>query len=178
LPRACIIIAPLAARPSVRAQRFAWRLPRGAARPNTLNMTAEIPNLAVTRLCTEDEIRQLVHAFYARVRQDDLIGPIFNTHVDDWDHHLAKLADFWSSILLRTGRYSGTPMSRHAALPGLRPELFQRWLALFRETADEQPNRAMAERACEMAQRIAQSLWMGYQISRSPDAIPAELPNG
>lgn len=127
-------------------------------------------------LCSEEEITQLVHAFYARVRQDEQLGPIFNAHVDDWDHHLAKLVDFWSSILLRTGRYSGTPMPKHAALPGLNADLFHRWLALFRQTASEQPNRAMAERACTMAERIAQSLWMGYQMVRCPDTIASPLP--
>ena len=86
--------------------------------------------------------------------------------------------DFWSAILRRTGRFSGAPMPRHAALPGLDAALFQRWLALFRRTADEQPNRAMAEQACLMAGRIAQSLWMGYQLSRDPDAVPRALPHG
>ena len=115
-------------------------------------------------LCTEAEIAGLVHAFYARVRQDDLLGPIFNAHVDDWDRHLAKLVDFWSAILLRTGRFNGSPMTKHAALPGVTAELFQHWLALFRETAATQPNQAMATQASLMAGRIAQSLWQGYRM--------------
>lgn len=60
-------------------------------------------------LCTEEEVSILVHAFYARVRQDEVLGPIFNTHIVDWDHHLAKLTDFWSAILRRTARFSGAP---------------------------------------------------------------------
>lgn len=131
-----------------------------------------------TELCSEVEVSNLVHAFYARVRQDEVLGPIFDTHVDDWDHHLVKLVDFWSSILRRTGRFSGAPMPKHAALPGLSADLFQRWLALFRETAQAQPNRAMGEQACTMAERIAQSLWMGYQMSRDPDAMPTALSPG
>ncbi|GAA4334899.1 hypothetical protein GCM10023144_27600 [Pigmentiphaga soli] len=129
-------------------------------------------------LCTEDDIRGLVHAFYARVRQDDALGPIFNTHVRDWDSHLAKLVDFWSSLLRGTARFSGTPMTRHAALPDLSADLFQRWLGLFRATALEQPNRAMADQACMLAGRIAQSLWMGYQLDRDPDAAPTMLATG
>ncbi len=129
-------------------------------------------------LCTEEEVSTLVHAFYARVRQDEVLGPIFHEHVADWDEHLERLVDFWSSILRRTGRFSGAPMPRHAALPGLSADLFQRWLALFREVAGTQPNRAMGEQAVAMAQRIAQSLWMGYQISRDPNAIPSTLPQG
>ena len=71
-------------------------------------------------LCTEAEVAQLVHSFYACVRQDEVLGPIFERHIHDWDHHLAKLVDFWSSILRRTGRFSGAPMPKHAALPILR----------------------------------------------------------
>ena len=128
-----------------------------------------------TELCTEQEVIDLVHAFYARVRRDEVLGPIFNTHIDDWDQHLAKLVDFWSAILRRTARFSGTPMPRHAALPGLNAELFERWLGLFDTTLAEQPNRAMAEYAAQAARRIAQSLWMGYQVSRDPDSIPSAI---
>lgn len=120
----------------------------------------------------------MVHAFYARVRQDQMLGPIFAAHIDDWNQHLAKLVDFWSAVLRRTARFSGTPMPKHAALPGLNAEMFRRWLGLFRETASEQPNLAMARQACVMAERIAQSLWLGYQMSHDPDAIPTALDHG
>ena len=82
-------------------------------------------------LCTEAEIEALVHDFYAVIRRDSVLGPIFNDQIHDWDSHLAKLVDFWSSILLRTGRFNGAPMPMHAAMPGLTAGLFQRWLALF-----------------------------------------------
>lgn len=131
-----------------------------------------------TGLCTQAEVARLVHTFYARIRQDEALGPIFNAHIGDWDHHLAKLVDFWSSILRRTGRFSGAPMPKHAALPGLSGELFERWLKLFRENAAEHPNQAMASQACMMAERVAQSLWMGYQICRDPQAVPTALAHG
>ncbi len=127
-------------------------------------------------ICTDEEIADLVHKFYARVRRDDLIGPVFNTHVDDWDHHLDRLVDFWSSILRSTGRYSGTPMQKHIALPELNPEFFQRWLSLFEETLAAQPNQALRERALPAAQRIAQSLWYAWQMERDPKKIPTDLP--
>ncbi|WCP12220.1 hypothetical protein sphantq_00617 [Sphingobium sp. AntQ-1] len=46
-----------------------------------------------------DEIglRQLVDAFYARVRADKLIGPLFNGAIDDWLGDLTRLADFWGA---------------------------------------------------------------------------------
>lgn len=70
----------------------------------------------------------LVHRFYARVRKDPLLGPVFARHVPDWDAHLAHLVDFWSALLRGTRRFSGAPMPKHMALPGLQPALFRRWL--------------------------------------------------
>jgi hemoglobin len=55
----------------------------------------------------EAEIDRLVRAFYRRVRSDALLGPIFNNAIQDWDHHLGKLVDFWSSVMLGSGRYKG-----------------------------------------------------------------------
>jgi hemoglobin len=129
-------------------------------------------------LCTEEEITQLVYAFYTRIQQDKMLGPIFDLHITDWDHHLVKMVDFWSSILRGTGRFRGTPMPKHIALPSLNAELFQQWLKLFHQTAAEQPNQAMAEQACVMADRIARSLWMGYQINHHPDVMPMGLAHG
>jgi len=147
---------------------------RHTSAPLSLLLENDLPS---PDICTEEEITHLVHTFYAKVRRDPLIGPIFNSHIDDWDAHLIKLTDFWSSILRGTGRFSGTPMPKHIALPDLRPELFERWLALFKETLAAQPNHAMSARAYPAAQRIAQSLWYGYQMNRHPDAIPGDLPN-
>ena len=126
-------------------------------------------------LCTEAEITHLVHAFYARVRADDSLGPVFEAHVHDWDTHLAKMVDFWSSALRGTARFRGTPMPKHVALPGLSAELFGRWLTLFGQTTATLPNAQMGERANELAQRVAESLWYGYQIGRGRHARPGTL---
>ena len=126
-------------------------------------------------LCTEDEVVRLVHDFYAKVRDDAVLGPVFDAHIHDWDHHLSKMVDFWSSTLRGTARYRGTPMPKHAALPGLEPALFRRWLTLFHETTAELGNPAMQARADELAERIAESLWMGYQMARDPERIAAKL---
>jgi hemoglobin len=126
-------------------------------------------------ICSEEEVVSLVHRFYAAVRDDAVLGPFFATHVDDWDRHLPRMVDFWSSTLRKTARYRGTPMPKHAALPGLRPELFRRWLELFRATTATQPNAALQRRADDLAERIAQSLWYGYQLHRQPDRAPAAL---
>lgn len=116
--------------------------------------------------CSEEDVMTLVHSFYARVREDGLLGPIFNAHVDDWGQHLTHLCDFWSALLRGTSRFTGSPMQKHAALPNLSEALFERWLALFQQTAHEHPNQVMAREAGVTAQRIAGRLWAGYQYSR------------
>lgn len=122
-------------------------------------------------LCSEAEITWMVHAFYARVRDDDVLGPIFGAKISDWDHHLARMVDFWSSTLRGTARFSGTPMSKHVALPNLQAATFERWLELFHATTAELENVAMREQANQLAGRIAQSLWYGYQLHQKPDAL-------
>lgn len=131
--------------------------------------------MASTELCTEDDIVRLVHHFYRRVRQDDLLGPIFDAHIDNWDEHLVRMVQFWSSLLLRTGTYRGTPMPRHVALPDIEGHMFVRWLDLFRQTTDEFDKPAFIEQANEFAQRVARSLWYGYQLSHNPDQAPVEF---
>lgn len=126
-------------------------------------------------LCTEDEVVRLVHDFYAKVRKDPELGPVFAAHISDWDHHLAKMIDFWSSTLRGTARYRGTPMPAHVALPDLHPRLFHRWLALFDETTRAIDNPAMRARANDLARRIAESLWFGYQAHRDPQRIARSL---
>lgn len=127
------------------------------------------------QLCSEEEIFELVTRFYARVRRDATLGPIFNARVHDWDAHLAKLTDFWSSALRGTRRFRGTPMPVHAALPGLTAELFRHWLQLFDETAAGLSNAALRERVTELAHRIAQSLWYGYQLANEMPGQPEEI---
>jgi hemoglobin len=129
-------------------------------------------------LCSEEEIEQLVRRFYARVRIDGILGPIFETRVIDWDEHITKLTDFWSSALRGTRRYRGTPMPIHAALPGLNAGMFEHWLRLFSETAASLPNERLRERVTHLAQRIAQSLWYGYQMHHNPADMGEELSHG
>lgn len=110
----------------------------------------------------EGMIRALVHGFYARVRDDAEIGPIFERVIgNDWDSHLAKLCDFWSSVMLTTGRYKGNPMIAHMRLKMVQPEHFERWLTLFRLTAEELCPHEIAVLFIGRAQNIARSLQLG-----------------
>jgi hemoglobin len=106
---------------------------------------------------TELSIAALVERFYAKARRDPVIGPVFNTAVENWDAHLHTLRDFWSSVMLTTGRYKGNPMAAHVKHP-IEPSFFERWLDLWRETAAELFAPALAERFRDKAERIAESL--------------------
>lgn len=118
-------------------------------------------------IITEDMLATLVPAFYGRVRQDPLIGPLFNAAVDDWDEHLGKLTAFWSSVMLTSGRYKGSPMAAHLRhADAIRPEMFERWLAIWAETTSDLVPGAAAQTLQERAGRIAESLQLGLAFRR------------
>ncbi len=127
---------------------------------------------------TEPMIVELVHAFYARIRLDPELGPIFDAAIGDhWDAHLAKLCDFWSSVLLTTGRYKGAPMPVHVALPRIEGAHFARWLELFEETALELWSAEAAALVLGKARIIARSLQMGIAAGRG-ELIASLAPRG
>lgn len=107
----------------------------------------------------EAGLERLVTAFYARVRKDAELGPIFNDAVHDWPEHLATLSAFWSSVMLTSGRYKGNPMMAHLKHRSrITPELFDRWLALWARTTTEMMPPPAAAALQAKAQRIAESL--------------------
>ena len=69
-----------------------------------------VAEIAAATGITEAMIERLVHGFYARVRSDPVLGPIFDARVEHWEPHLAQMCAFWSSVALMAGRYHGTPM--------------------------------------------------------------------
>lgn len=113
---------------------------------------------ADVQLC-EADLDPLIAAFYARVRRDDLIGPVFADAIADWDEHLEKLVAFWSSVMLTSGRYKGNPMAAHMAhLSELTPVMFDRWLALWAEVTAQMLPAELAAALQHKAARIAESL--------------------
>lgn len=131
--------------------------------------------MSSSEFCSEAEVAELVITFYAKVRDDAILGPVFKRHVADWSLHMPKMVAFWSTALCGSKSYRGNPMLLHRALPDLTASMFERWLDLFDEAASALPNRTIAERAGELSQRIAQSLWYDYQLQRAPDGMPASL---
>lgn len=101
-----------------------------------------------------NDIVFFVDAFYLKVQQDDLIGPIFNDVISDWQPHLQKMYLFWNAALFGVPGFKGNPFARHAQLP-INTEHFDRWLKLFRETIDEAFEGEMAENTKKRAELMA-----------------------
>jgi hemoglobin len=126
---------------------------------------------------TEANIRELVDAFYERVRGDPLLGPVFEAVLHGrWDQHLPKMRLFWGSLVLGDKRYRGNVQQAHQPLEGVEPEHFSRWLHLFLDTVCERYEPAAAVRFMEPALRIAQSLQLGrfgwdYEIPAEQQAL-------
>jgi len=102
-------------------------------------------------------IETLVDTFYARVRGDAELGPVFERAIaDDWDAHLATMKRFWASVALGAGGYSGRPIpAHHKHLPHIQPAHFERWLAVFRATLDDiSPSAEARDFFMERAKRI------------------------
>ena len=109
-------------------------------------------------MITEAMIEELVRTFYARVRQDPRLGPIFMKALgEDWEEHLLLLIDFWSSLMLTTGRYSGRPLQKHLALQGVTPADFDIWLRLFEGALLDVTTPEIAAAFFEKAERVARS---------------------
>ena len=106
----------------------------------------------------------LVAAFYARVREDPELGPIFDRAVDDWDAHLRTLTSFWSSVMLGSGAYKGNPLAVHLRVEEMTPALFARWLGIWREVTAERLPAPMADVLQAKAARIAESLKAGLWL--------------
>ncbi len=116
----------------------------------------------------EDELGALVRNFYAQASRDDLIGPVLNAAIGDWEHHFDIVQDFWSRTLLGTQRYKGNPFAPHVSL-NLKPEFFERWLAIFRSVARQSLQPVAAGRAIAKVEHMSECFQAGL--------FPPDLPN-
>ena len=121
---------------------------------------------------TVENIAIMVERFYASVQEHPTLGPVFNDRlVGRWDRHLAQMKDFWSSVLLRSGRYSGFPFGAHFDVPGIQKEHFGDWLALFEEALagvyHEDMVRSIMAMADQFAQRFSGALFASEFSVRS-----------
>ena len=114
-------------------------------------------------LITESLIRQMVDTFYAKVRQDAVLSPVFEIQLAGrWDAHMPRMYAFWTKILLGHGDFQSNVFGKHMALEGIQREHFVRWLTLFRATAIGIFGPDEAKVPIQVAERIAASIQLGY----------------
>ena len=124
---------------------------------------------------SEEQISALVNTFYTSARQDAELGPVFNSAIADWDHHMQVVADFWSHALLGTTRYNRHPFPAHLSLP-IKPEHFDRWLALFVVAADTTLPPPAADKAKARARHMIESFRVGLFPFVDKDGKPSRMP--
>jgi hemoglobin len=110
------------------------------------------------------DIKLVVDCFYGKVRNNELLSPIFASKIPDeaWPAHLQRMYAFWNAILFAERGFEGNPMQKHLQLP-IDEKHFDQWLALFRETVDETFVGPKAEEAKQRAASIAQI--MNFKIT-------------
>ncbi len=116
---------------------------------------------------SREDIHELVNAFYAVIRKDDLLGPIFNGHIAEemWPVHLDKLTDFWETNLFGIPKFKGSPSQKHTAVDknlnyGIEPAHFEHWLKLWFATIDSMFTCELALKAKLSAQKMANGQFM------------------
>jgi len=123
---------------------------------------------------SREEVSLLVRTFYGKVRKDDLLGPIFNGIIDDWETHLELLTDFWETNLLYNRKYYGNPMAAHVKVDRVMNNTinemhFGVWINLWLKTIDElfDPNDEVAQIAKNRARNMGTFLHLNIFNSRS-----------
>ena len=111
------------------------------------------------------QIDDVVTRFYARIRQHDVLSPVFFASIPDeaprWEHHEEKIGRFWRNAILHERSYSGNPQHMHSMRPMIKPEHFALWLALFDEVLEETLPANLAASWSALAHRIGAGLRMG-----------------
>lgn len=122
---------------------------------------------------TREDINILVHKFYAKVRKEPILGPIFNNHIpnEKWPEHLDKLTDFWETNLFGIPKFKGNPTLKHINvdknLDYKTEQLhFGLWLQLWFETIDELYEGELATKAKEASRRMAHGQFMAMFNNR------------
>ncbi|MCT8340644.1 group III truncated hemoglobin [Flavobacteriaceae bacterium TK19130] len=123
------------------------------------------------KITSLDDVKIVVDAFYGRVREDDLLGPVFNHVIQDrWPEHLQRMYTFWQTVLLGEHTYYGSPFPPHPKLP-VTKEHFQRWLKLFTKTIDEHFEGEKADEAKWRASKMAEMFQYKIEAIQNNSAI-------
>ncbi len=137
--------------------------------PHSHAEAARAQKMSEALACGLDDafISDLVERFYQTVQADELLGPIFANHVQDWPTHLSRMKDFWASIMIESGRFNGSPMQKHIAIGGLDAAHFRHWQLLWEQTVTQlAPNAMVRDRFLQAAARIGNSLLTAIELDR------------
>ncbi len=124
---------------------------------------------------TREDVFLLVSTFYAKIREEATLGPIFNKAIKNWDQHLQLLTTFWESSLFMTRKlehkYRGNPLEAHIKVDAENGHIitemhFGIWLNLWLQTIDELFNGETAENAKRRARKMATFLYMSLFQAR------------
>jgi hemoglobin len=123
-------------------------------------------------------ITQLVHGFYADVRADPLLGPVFDKALHgQWENHLQRLVDFWSTVALGTRSFRGDVFGKHMALDGVTPAHFAAWVRLWQHHTERLFTPEVADSLQVAAHGIARNLFRGY-FGSDPAFVPPREDEG
>ncbi|MDO6590249.1 globin family protein [Loktanella sp. D2R18] len=115
-----------------------------------------------------EQITQVVVAFYATVRADPDLGPVFAQHVTDWPSHEEKIARFWRNAILFERSYDGNPMAAHMKSGNVRPAHFDIWLGHFDAILIQTLPPETAAAWSALAHRIGRGLRYGVMPAGGP----------
>ena len=125
--------------------------------PQSVPAAAVAPKHAVPSTAS---LTALVHGFYADVRADPLLGPVFEEALRDrWEPHLARMVDFWSTVAMGSKSFSGNVFGKHMALSGVTPAHFAAWVRLWAEHTDARFPPAVAQQLQQTAHGVARNLF-------------------
>ena len=124
-----------------------------------------------TDIKNRQDVSLLINSFYKKIRKDEILGPIFNGIITDWDAHLVLLTDFWETQLFLRRKYYGNPVTAHQEVDdkmkhGINPEHFGLWLNLWFATIDELFEGETAWIAKNRAQKMSTMLYMKMYENR------------
>jgi hemoglobin len=133
---------------------------------------------SLTTIDSRQDISHLVDVFYSRIRENELLGPIFNSHIphDKWPAHLSKLTDFWETKLLGIPKFRGNPTEKHVKVDAnldhtVSPKHFEEWVGLWHSTIDEFYEGEIAEKAKFFSERMANAQYT-MMLRHRPSNLP------
>lgn len=112
---------------------------------------------------TRERLSTLVHSFYADVRADAVLGPVFEQALAGrWEAHLERMVEFWSTVALGSRSFRGNVFGKHMALSGVTPAHFSHWVALWKHHTERLFEPDVARDLQFSAHGIARNLFHGY----------------